>query len=86
MENKEQDIDIEEDNKNIKYLNSDNKEQIYKIDFDFDILNEPLPDFTKSKKNENKFLNINNFTYKRKYNEISNNNYIINGKVIPKFS
>ena len=89
MENKEQDLDldIEEDNKNIKYSNNNtNEKPIYKLDFNFDILNEPLPDFTKSKKKENEFLNMNNITYKRKYNEINNNNYSIRGRAIPKFS
>ena len=61
MENKEQDLDldIDEDNKNIKYINNNtNEKTIYKLDFNFDILNEPMPDFTKSKKNENKFLYV----------------------------
>ena len=89
MENKEQDLDldIDEDNKNIKYINNNtNEKTIYKLDFNFDILNEPLPDFTKSKKKENEFLNINSITYKRKYNEINDNSYSIRGKAIPKFS
>ena len=88
MENKEQnlDLDIDEDNKNIKYINNDaNEKTIYKLDFNFDILNEPMPDFTKSKGNKNKFLNKNNFAYKRKYNEINfDNNYSYHGKAIPK--
>ena len=86
MENKELDIDIEEDPQNIKYINKNNNEkQIYKLDFNFDILNEPMPDFTKSKKNENKFLNKNSFTYKRRYNEINNNSNTIRGKAMPKY-
>ena len=47
-----------------------NKEQIYKLDFNFDLLNEPLPDFLNQNKNNNFFLNKKNFVYKRKYNEI----------------
>ena len=86
MENKELDIDIEEDPQNNKYINKNNNEkQIYKLDFNFDILNEPMPDFTKSKKNENKFLNKNSFTYKRRYNEINNNSNTIRGKAMPKY-
>ena len=76
-------INIKKDN-NI-YCNY-NKEQLYKLNFNFDILNEPLPDFSKSKTNGNLFLNRNNFSYKRKYNEISNNINTYHGKVIPKFS
>ena len=90
MENKEQDLDldIDEDNKNIKYINNNtNEKTIYKLDFNFDILNEPLPDFTKSKKKENGILNMNNnITYKRRYNEINDNSYSIRTKAIPKFS
>ena len=86
MENKELDIDIEEDPQNNKYINKNNNEkQIYKLDFNFDILNEPMPDFTKSKKNENKFLNKNSFTYKRRYNGINNNSNTIRGKAMPKY-
>ena len=86
MENKELDIDIEEDPQNNKYINKNNNEkQLYKLDFNFDILNEPMPDFTKSKKNENKFLNKNSFTYKRRYNEINNNSNTIRGKAMPKY-
>ena len=85
MENKELDIDIEEDPQNNKYINkNNNQKKIYKLDFNFDILNEPMPDFTKSKKNENKFLNKNSFTYKRRYNEINNNSNTIRGKAMPK--
>ena len=90
MENKEQDLDldIDEDNKNIKYINNNtNEKPIYKLDFNFDILNEPLPDFTKSKKKQNGILNMNNnITYKRRYNEINDNSYSIRTKAIPKFS
>ena len=86
MENKELDIDIEEDPQSNKYINkNNNQKKIYKLDFNFDILNEPMPDFTKSKKNENKFLNKNSFTYKRRYNEINNNSYTIRGKAMPKY-
>ena len=86
MENKELDIDIEEDPQNNKYINkNNNQKKIYKLDFNFDILNEPMPDFTKSKKNENKFLNKNSFTYKRRYKEINNNSYTIRGKAMPKY-
>ena len=86
MENKELDIDIEEDPQNNKYINkNNNQKKIYKLDFNFDILNEPMPDFTKSKKNENKFLNKNSFTYKRRYNEINNNSNTIRGKAMPKY-
>ena len=86
MENKELDIDIEEDPQNNKYINkNNNQKKIYKLDFNFDILNEPMPYFTKSKKNENKFLNKNSFTYKRRYNEINNNSYTIRGKAMPKY-
>ena len=81
-----EDIEYMNPNKNNNYINSNNnEEQIYKLDFNFDILNEPMPDFTKSKEKENKFLNKNNFTYKRKYNEINfDNNYSYHGKAKPK--
>ena len=52
-----EDIEYMNPNKNNNYINSNNnEEQIYKLDFNFDILNEPMPDFTKSKGNKNKFL------------------------------
>ena len=81
-----EDIEYMNTNKNNNYVdNNNNEEQIYKLDFNFDILNEPMPDFTKSKGNKNKFLNKNNFAYKRKYNEINfDNNYSYHGKAIPK--
>ena len=81
-----EDIEYMNTNKNNNYVdNNNNEEQIYKLDFNFDILNEPMPDFTKSKEKENKFLNKNNFTYKRKYNEINfDNNYSYHGKAKPK--
>ena len=47
--------------------------QSYKLNFDFDILNEPMPDFNNQNKNGHFFLNIRNYAYKRKYNEIQNN-------------
>ena len=83
-----EDIEYMNPNKNNNYINSNNnEEQIYKLDFNFDILNEPLPDFTKSKNKENGFLNMNNnITYKRRYNEINDNSYSIRTKAIPKFS
>ena len=89
MEKNEQPLDIEyeKENININYINSNNnKEQIYKLDFNFDILNEPMPDFTKKKKNEYKFLNKNNYTYKRNYNEINPNSYLYHGTAIQKIS
>ena len=83
-----EDIEYMNTNKNNNYVdNNNNEEPIYKLDFNFDILNEPMPDFTKSKskENENKFLNKNNFAYKRKYNEINfDNNYSYHGKAKPK--
>jgi len=50
-----------------------NGNQGYKLNFDFDILNEPMPDFNNQNKNDHFFLNIRNYAYKRKYNEIQNN-------------
>ena len=50
-----------------------NGNQSYKLNFDFDILNEPMPDFNNQNKNDHFFLNIRNYAYKRKYNEIQNN-------------
>ena len=50
-----------------------NGNQSYKLNFDFDILNEPMPDFDNQKINDHFFLNIRNYAYKRKYNEIQNN-------------
>jgi hypothetical protein len=49
-----------------------NIEENFKLNFDFDILNEPMPDFTELQKgfNNSLFLNKNKFAYKRKYNEI----------------
>ena len=75
---------INQTNNNINKNN--NEEQIYKLDFNFDILNEPMPDFTKSKTNEKNILSKNNFIYKRKYNEVNNENYTYHGKVIPKIN
>ena len=55
------------------YINNKslNQEKIFKLDFNFDLLNEPLPDFV----NVKKIINRKNITYKRKYNEINNNDY-----------
>ena len=70
------------DNININDNNyiDDKKEQVYKLDFNFDILNDPMPDFITQKKNDHFFLNIKNYAYKRKYNEIQNNDYPFPGK------
>ena len=52
------------------YLGSVNPKN-FQLDFNFDILNEPLPDFIiNKKKNENCFLNSKNYAYRRRYNEI----------------
>ena len=51
----------------------ENGEPTYKLNFNFDILNEPMPEFTSQNKNVHFFLNIKNYAYKRKYNEIQNN-------------
>ena len=66
---------IEIDQKDDSIINNkdDNGEQTYKLNFDFDILNEPMPEFINQNKNEHFFLNIKNYAYKRKYNEIQNN-------------
>ena len=48
-------------------------EQAYKLNFNFDILNEPMPEFINQNKNGHFFLNIKNYAYKRKYNEIQSN-------------
>lgn len=70
IENKEpNEYNINEFNNNIFYIND---KQNLKLDFNFDILNDPLPDFLNNKKNKFYFLNAKNFTYKRKYNEIKN--------------
>ena len=50
-----------------------NGQQSYKLKFHFDILNEAMPDFNNQNKNGHFFLNIRNYAYKRKYNEIQNN-------------
>lgn len=81
-------IDIEKDDKNgpiinnlYNYnINSKNNKQMDELLFNFDILNSPLPDFGKNKKNGFHFLNQNNFSYKRKYNEIKNDDYLYPGK------
>ena len=75
---------IEIDNKEeYKVNNIDNintkKEQCFKLDFNFDILNEPMPDFNNLNKKNNLVLNRRNFGYKRKYIEI-NNDYNFPGK------
>ena len=88
MDQHEKIIDIEyvNINKGNNDINKNNNgEQICKLDFNFDILNDPMPDFTKSKTNGNRFLNKNNFAYKRKYNEVNKDNYTNHGKSIPKF-
>ena len=51
--------------------NTFNKETFFKLDFNFDLLNEPMPDFS----NQQKIINKKNGIYKRKYNEINNNDY-----------
>ena len=61
-------------NDNIKNIN--NNEEVFKLDFNFDILNEPLPDFCNQENSNNTFLNNKKFGYKRKYNEIQNDNNI----------
>ncbi len=89
METVEKIEDIEyftgNENKNINnIIPNNNKEQIYKLDFNFDILNEPLPDFPNMNKNKNIFINKKNYTYKRKYNEINSDNYSYHAKPILK--
>ena len=76
-------IDIENENKTIYNINEKNNfdtntKQHFKLDFNFDILNEPMPDFLQKKK-ENFFLCGNNYAYKRKYNEINNDEYSFPG-------
>ena len=70
IENKEK---INPNNINNVYINKNtfNEEKIFKLDFNFDLLNEPLPDFSIQRK----LINKKNITYKRKYNEINNNDY-----------
>ena len=73
-------IEIENNNNNVNNnefnINGNNKMEFdklcdFKLDFYFDILNEPLTDFIINKnKNENFFLNSKNFAYKRSYNQI----------------
>ena len=83
MKNEEKIINIEyginDNNNNFIYTNN-NVQPIFKLDFNFDILNEPMPDFTKSKLKGNKFINRKNFAYKRRYTEINprNDTYHIN--------
>ena len=77
-------IDIENENKTVYNINERNNfdektKQAFKLDFNFDILNEPMPDFLQKKKNENFFLSSNNYVYKRKYNEINNDEYCFPG-------
>ena len=59
------------------YIINDNTDsqgdQAYKLNFNFDILNEPMPEFINQNKNGNFFLNIKNYAYKRKYNEMQSN-------------
>lgn len=74
-----------EEEKDINNYIDINNKQIYKPEFNFDILNEPMPDFTKSKNNMKVFLNKNNYTYKRSYNEINPDGNSYQGKMIPKF-
>ena len=69
-------IDIEgKENDNINNIDINNiefnQENNYKLEFNFDLLNEPMPDFTYQK---NILKNKNN-VYKRKYNEIKNSEY-----------
>ena len=73
-------IDEKEENK-VNEINKNNayKEQCFKLDFNFDILNEPMPDFNNMNKNNHLILNRRNFGYKRKYIEI-NNDYNFPGK------
>jgi hypothetical protein len=81
-------IDIEKENQNgpninnLNYYNtnSNNTKQMNELLFNFDILNSPLPNFGKNKKNGFYFLNQNNFSYKRKYNEIKQDDYLFPGK------
>ena len=77
-------IDIENVNETVNNINDKNtfdpnKKQPFKLDFNFDILNEPMPDFLQKKKKDNIFLNSNNYAYKRKYNEINNDEYSFPG-------
>lgn len=78
-------IDIQKENQNenniinFNNFNLNNNIQINELLFNFDILNSPLPDFGKNKKNDYYFLNSKNYSYKRKYNEIKNDDYFCPG-------
>ena len=77
-------IDIENVNETLYNINGKNNfdtniKQTFKLDFNFDILNEPMPEFLQKKKDDNFFLNAKNYAYKRKYNEINNNEYSFPG-------
>ena len=77
-------IEIENENGTAYNINEKknldaNTKQSFKLDFNFDILNEPMPDFLQKKKKDNLFLNANNYAYKRKYNEINNDEYSFPG-------
>ena len=81
-------IEIEnetENNINGKNNFDTNIKQTFKLEFNFDILNEPMPEFLQKKKDDNFFLNAKNYAYKRKYNEINSDcNYSYHGKAKPK--
>ena len=73
-----------EEEKDINNYIDINNKQIYKPEFNFDILNEPMPDFTEQKDKYNFILNTHNYAYKRKYNEIQNEKEIFPGKSLLK--
>ena len=62
---------IKFENKNCNDENDNNVQELMNEVFNFDLLNEPLPDFDNG--NDNYFLKLNKYSFKRKYNEINNN-------------